>query len=184
MTWIVEEPVYIAILGVSTVLICGFGWLQTGYRQFAYAVVGAVIATVLLLLVEQWVETERAGIESALRRMAQDVERNDLPTVLSDIAQSAAKTRRRAESEFPRYRFTRVSIKHNLTITIDREQQPPKAKATFNVVVDGSELSTNMTFHVPRYVELTLVNEGSKWKVSAYHHEEPHLGLGPRKESR
>ncbi len=37
MTWIVEEPVYIVILGVITLAFIGFAWMQTGYRWMLHA---------------------------------------------------------------------------------------------------------------------------------------------------
>jgi hypothetical protein len=149
MTWLWEEPVYIAILGGVTVAFLAFGFMQTRSRALLTATLVAAALTGVLLLVERWVETERERIDATLRRIALDVERNDLDAILSHVYSEADWTRDQARAEFPKYEFTRVDIKRNLEVEVDDSVQPPRAVATFNVRVDLVELSTRISFQHP-----------------------------------
>ena len=164
MTWVFEQPHYIAILGVATLAVLGFGWMQTGYRALLYGTIGVAVLTVLLLVVERLVQTENEEIEAALEQMAADVQRNDLPDVLRHISAMAPATRAQARAEFPRYNFSRVKVKRNLTVTIDEQQEPRTAVVSFNVVVTGYDRSFRSSFHVPRFVTVTLVREDGEWR--------------------
>ena len=177
MTWVVEEPLYIAIMGIVTIAILAFGWMQTSYRPLLYGTVAAAVMTLLLLIVEQWVETESEQLAAALEQMAADVKRNDLEAVLNDIASTAPETRARARSEFPDYSFSRVDIKRNLEITVDSDRQPPRATATFNVAVDGVFKASRTPFRQRFFVELTLVKEDGRWRVATYSYHSPQYGM-------
>ena len=63
--------------------------MQTGYRWLLHATLGVAALTVGLLLLERWVETEPEQIEATLRRIARDVERNDLDAILSHVYSGA-----------------------------------------------------------------------------------------------
>ena len=113
MTWLVEEPLYIAILGVVMLAFLGYAWMQTGYRWLLHATLGIAALTVGLLLLEHLVETEPERIEATLRRIGRDVERNDLDAILSHVYSGASDTLALAKSEFPRYTFRDVNIGRN-----------------------------------------------------------------------
>ncbi len=181
MTWLLQEPLYIAILGVVAIAMLGFAWLQTRFQALLYATLAAIVVTGLLLAVEHWVETDAERVEKTLHEIAAAVERNDLPAVMQFAASGAIDARSRLENEFPRYHFERVSIKHNLEVKIDYDRQPAEATATFNVVVVGTAKSLSGRFHVPRFVEVKLVEENGQWRVSDYRHWSPqrHLQLTP-----
>lgn len=176
MTWIVEDPLYVMVLGIAMTAILGFGWMQTSFRPLGYAAGGTVIVTLLLVMVEQWIVTDTEQITDALHRMAHDVQQNDVTAILNHIHASAKNVRRRAEHEFPKYEFTRCDIKRNLQIQIDASN-PSRATATFNVVVVGQERGYPGHFHAPRYVELTLRKDQDRWQVADYRHAPPQRGF-------
>lgn len=177
MNWLWEDPVVIALLGLVTIAILAFGWMQTRSRAMFSATLGALALTAMLLLVERWVQTERELIDLTLRQIAVDVERNDLDAILSHVYSGAPQTLAQARAEFPRYHFKRVDIKRNLEVELDESQQPPLAIATFNVRVDVTELSTQIMHPVARFVRLTLRKESGTWKVATYEHDEPHRSV-------
>jgi len=176
MTWVFEQPHYIAILGVATLAVLGFGWMQTGYRALLYGAIGAAVLTVLLLVVERLVRTENEEIEAALEQIAAAVQSNDLANVLRHIAATAPATRAQARAEFPRYNFSRVKVKRNLTVTIDGQREPRTAVVSFNVVVTGHDRSFGGSFHVPRFVTVALVREEGQWRLLRYAHQPPQYG--------
>ena len=177
MTWILDQPLYIAILGVLTLAILAFGWMQTGYRALLHGMIGVAALTAGLLLLERWVETDAEQVETTLRKIGKVVESNDLDAILSYVYSGAPDTLREAQAEFPKYRFSNVNIKRNLEVEVDNSAQPPKAFATFNVGVNITEVSSGVPYVVRRYVEITMRKENGQWKVEKYEHHEPHAGM-------
>lgn len=173
MTWVLEEPLYIVIVGVLAVLMLGFAWYQVQWRGLLYAILGVIIITVALLVIERWVVTDAEQVKDTLHKIARAVEHNDLDEVLQYAAAGATEVRAQACAELPRYRVNEVDIKRNLEVTIDHDVSPPQANVTFNVVVDGVENSLHAKFHVPRFVEMVFVQQDGKWRVLSYQHWSP-----------
>jgi hypothetical protein len=184
MTWIVEEPLYIAILGVVTLAFLGFAWMQTGYRALLNAAIGAAALTVGLLLLEYLVDTEPERIEATLHRIARDVERNDHEMIYSHVYSGAPETLAWAKQEFPRYRFERATIKRNLEIVLDMNANPPAAHASFNVRVDVTDVATGHLWYGAAFVEVTMRKEGDRWTVEECSYDEPTASMRGRRDSR
>jgi hypothetical protein len=178
MTWLLERPLFIVALGLLTAVVLGGVWIQTGRKSVLYALFVALAMTGSLLILERSVQTDREVVESTLYSAARDVQRNDLAAVLQYIHPNAVSIRREAEAEFPRYEFREVRIKPNLEITVFPERSPPEAIARFNVVVDITDRSGFLgDSRVPRYVEVTFRQDGKRWRVVDYHHDDPREGL-------
>ena len=173
MTWIVEEPLYIAILGVVTLAFLGIAWIQTGYRSLLHAAIGTTALTVGLLLLEYMVDTEPERIEATLRHIARDVERNDHEAIYAHVYSGAPELLAEAKDQFPRYNFERATIKRNLEIVLDMNANPPAAHASFNVRVDVTELATGGIHPGAGFVEVTMRKEGDEWKVAECSYDEP-----------
>ncbi len=173
MTWILEEPIYILILGVLTLTFLGFAYTQTGYRMLMHAMLAVVALTGGLLLLENMVETNTEQMEATLETIARDVETNDLERILSHVSSEATDTYDLAQREFPRYHFDRVNIKNNVEVFFDDDRAPTQAKVTFNVTVDVQHKATGADYHVPRFVRVTLVKENGQWRVAEYTHDDP-----------
>ena len=182
MTWIFEEPLYIAILGAVAAGMLGFALAQTGWRWLLYSLIGVIVVTGLLLVVEHYVETDAERIEATLYKIADRVEANDLDGTLRYVATNATAVRDQARAEFPRYHFKRVSIKRNLEVKVDRSKVPPRAVATFNVVVELTEGTMNAPYRIPRFVEVTFVEENGQWRVLSYRHWDPQMGMKLQKQ--
>jgi hypothetical protein len=177
MTWVLEEPIYIAVLGLITAGFLGFAWTQTGYRYLLHALLAVLALTGGLLFLEKMVVTDREQVQEALDRIARDVESNDLDRILSHVYSGAPDVYARAEMEFPNYEFEQVKIKDNVEVQPVEGAQPPRILVTFNVTVDVSVRATSMLHHVPRFVRVTLVKEDGDWRVAEYSHDEPQRGL-------
>jgi len=165
MTWILEEPIYIVILGVVTLAFLGFALMQTGYRPLLHAMLGVVALTIGLLILEHSVVTKREQVETALHAMARDVESNDLDAILSHVYSGAPNVRANAERVFPRYKFNEVRIKNNVKVTFEKNANPPEVLATFNVVVDVVYAGVHYP-RQPAVVDVTLIQENGQWRVA------------------
>ncbi len=173
MTWVLEQPIYILILGGLTFAFLGYAWWQTGYRAMFHAMLAVAALTAGLLILERLVVTDVEKIEDTLDQIARDVESNDLPKILSHVYSGATETYARAQREFPNYVFKRVDIKRNVEVVFDRDAQPPQAEVTFNVVVDVEEKSTGYLPRVARFVRVTMIFEKGQWRVAKYSHDDP-----------
>lgn len=177
MNWVLEQPLFIAAIGLVTCILLGGHWLQTGRKSLAAALALAVVLTGGLIVVERAVETDREQVEQTLRQIAKDLQRNDLSSLLEHVHPGAATIRDRVETEFPRYTFDRVSIKPNLEIKLSAGEPPGEAVAEFNVVAVVSDSSGLLNSRrLARFVVLTLHRHTDSWKVVEYEHHAPQVG--------
>lgn len=185
MVWLLEKPLFIVVIGMSTTGILGGIWLQTGRRVAIHAMLATLALTCLLLGLERWIETDREQIDATLHRIARHVERNDLDAVLTYAHSDAEWIRQQASNELPRYVFQQVKIKANLEIQVASEASPKEAVAEFNAVVvlsDRSGLFQNN--RVPRYVIVKFQKEGEDWRVTDYEHHDARFGYTQREPQR
>lgn len=178
MSWLLENPVMISIIGVVAAIVLGVAWLQTGKHTILYGIVAVLVFTLVGLVIERMVETDTEAVEGLLTQIARDVQQNDIQAILAHIDPSATFVRAQAEGELPKYKFSEVNIKSNLTITFDNPSDPTEAVTKFNVVVAGSHRDGSIEmWRVPRYAIVTFRKSGERWKVVAYEHHDPQEGL-------
>jgi hypothetical protein len=178
MSGLFEDPTLPVVLGIITAVILGFVWLQTGRRPFIYGLSAVIVLTILVIVIERVVVTDREEVDSVLRQAARAVEKNELAGVLRLIHPESPGMRAQAEAEFPKYKFESVSIKQNLKITLDQPGDANEAEATFNVMVIGSDRAGTMEHvRVPRYVIVKFRKDGDTWKAYSYEHHDPREGL-------
>jgi len=179
MTWLVEEPVYIAILGVITTAFLVYAWMQTGYRWMLHAMFAAIALTIGLLLLERMVETEPELVEKTVHRIARDVETNDLDRILPHVYSGAPVTLGDAKREFARHVVSDVVIKHNLEVRLVPNESPPLAEVSFNVGLNVRERRDGGISYGPvrLFVELTMRKEGGEWKVASYRYQDPTVSV-------
>lgn len=179
MTWLVEEPLYIAILGVLTTAFLFYAWTQTGYRWMLHAMFGAIGLTLGLLLLERMVDTEPELIEKAIHQIARDCETNDIDRILPHVYSGAPVTADEAKREFGRHVVSDVDIKQNLEVRLVPNESPPMAEVSFNVGLNVRERRAGGINYGPvrLFVELTMRKEGGQWKVATYQYHEPTVSI-------
>jgi hypothetical protein len=178
MNWLFEESLLVVVLGVAAAVILALAWLHTGYRPLLYTAAVCLLGTVLGVMLERRVVTDREAVEATLREAARDVERNDLESLLARVHSESPQIRAQAAAEFPKYVFQSVSIKSNLQITFDQPSDPSEATATFNVLVIGRLREQSLeSWRVPRFVIVTFRKQDGQWKVFSYEHQDPREGL-------
>lgn len=181
MTWLMEErqsAITVAIIGVITAVILATGWVKTGRQEVLYALVAAVLLAALVLGVQRLVVTEAEKVEKTLAQIAHDVERNDVKALVEHVDSRAPQIRAQVESEFPKYRFTKVEITRIREITVDMKHVPPQAIAQFSVVVSGTDAEGLLDGQtVPRFVIVRFHKENGRWRVYHYEHYEPQRAI-------
>lgn len=180
MSWIFEEPLYIAILGLTTLAFVGFAWMQTGSRTLLHAAIGTVALTLGLLLMEHLVQTDAEQIEATIRHIARDVQQNDHEAVCAHIDPAAQETLALAKRELPRYQFSRATVKRNMEIVLDQRANPPTAHASFNARVDVREADSGHLWREAGFVEVVMRKVNGQWMVAGCRYQEPTAPLRRR----
>lgn len=181
MTWLLENPNAVLVLGGITALVFGAIWLQTGRKLELYIMLAVIAGVVGALVTGSLWKSDRQLVKATLHQIARDVERNDVDAVLSHLHPRMTAVRERAANEMPSFKFEEVKIKQNLEIEIFPTESPPRAVTSFNVVVVASDRSGLINNRrVPRFVHVTFLKVDNNWLISEYEHEDPREGFKKR----
>ncbi len=170
MTVWLESPWYLLCIGGVVLLAFAAGWFQTGERRLLYGVALGLLIAVGGLALERAVETDREALARAIHGMARDVQNNDVDAVIEHILFTEDDIKQYVRNRMSEYHFTRVDIKPNLDLALDMQRVPPKAIATFNVVVEVENLRRPQ----PMFVVLTLAEHEGRWRVRDVDVRAPH----------
>ncbi|MDA1049403.1 MAG: hypothetical protein O3C40_02845 [Planctomycetota bacterium] len=182
MSWLLENPTTVLVLGGITAVVFGAIWLQTGRKIELYIMLAIITSVAAVLVAGRFWNSERQRVKATLYQIAADVERNDVNAVLAHLHPRKAAVRQRAAAEMPKYKFEQVTIKRNLEIEVFAEESPPRAVTSFNVVVVASDQSGLINGrHVPRFVRVTFLKVGNDWRIADYDHDDPREGFKKRK---
>jgi hypothetical protein len=176
MSWLYENQIVIAAIGIIAMLALGAAWSSTGRKEWLYGLGVAFVLVVVGLIVEHVVVTDSEAIRATLAQIARDVQRNDRAAVLRHISSGNPELKRKAEGELPNYQFSECRITRIHQIEIDPKAKPRTATVEFNVIATGTfrQAGFEVTDTVPRWVRLTMVREADgRWTVSDYEHDSP-----------
>jgi len=169
VTWVVEQRLPIILLGASATLIAAMIVIQTRRIGAIVGLVGVVLLTIGLLVLEAVVVTEVEEIEFALYAAAAAVERNDLPTALAMFPDDAKSVRHRAEGLLGQFTFSRVRIENDLQIEIDPEVEPRAATAKFTCNAQAKHRRELIPYEfIRRKVTISLIWQDDRWALSDY----------------
>ena len=174
--WLFDSPIYIVLIGIVLGVFVGVAWTASGRQELLYALGAVVVLTVIMLIVERIVITDREAIRATLAEIARDVQANDVQRVLGHIAKSNPSLVQRAQNEMPNYDFTECRVTKIHKTDVDTSAEPYSAIVQFNVVVSGtfSQNGFEASGTYPRWIELKMVREADgKWRVEDYRHEAP-----------
>lgn len=178
MTWLLDNPTMVLVLGGITALVFGAIWLQTGRKIELYIMLAIITGVVGALVAGRLWKSERQQVKATIYDIARDVESNDVDAMLAHLHPNMSEVRQRAAAEMPQYKFEAVKIKQNLEIELFPNESPPRAVTSFNVVVVASDSSGLINGkRVPRFVHLTFLKVGDDWLVSDYKHDDPMEGF-------
>lgn len=170
-----ESPLLIGVWGAAVAGIAGYVWTQTGHKAAFYSGLGAILLTVILVLVNLQVETNRERIRSVVDSVATALDNNDHTKVFQFIHPNAAEGIARAKAELPRYTFEEARVTRIKSLEVNTQTTPPTAIAEFNVYC---EIETQgQKFRVPRFVVVYFMLKDDRWLVHDYEHYEPTAGF-------
>ena len=159
----------ILLVGASATVIMVLVVIFTRRVPALLGLIGVILLTGLLLLVELLVVTDVETIENMLYQGAESLEQNVIPAALAHISPAAESIRQQAERLFSDFTFFRVRIGYDLYVTIDHQAQPITATARFTCHAKLRHRSEIIPYEKGfRRMTVTLVREGDRWLVTDY----------------
>ncbi|MEO2008221.1 MAG: hypothetical protein VB878_00870 [Pirellulaceae bacterium] len=162
MTWLLEESLYVLLIGVPLTAASAMAWVKTTHRALLWATILMLLLTVGGVAAEQLVVTDREQITAQLEQIAADVQSGDVSAILAHVHSDAVETRERVQSDLRHYivRTARITKIHE--ILVFRDRNPAESEIKLNAVVEVNQNRAPIAF------ELTLRWEDERWKVVAY----------------
>jgi len=132
-----------------------------------FALIGVVVLTLLLVLVERMVVTEREQVEATLQQLMVGIESNDMPAVLALLDLAATKMRGDIENLIPQANIEDTGATA-VRVEVDADAEPLRATSRFRGRVDGIHRSSGMRLFFFDEVEISWVKRGDAWLAEAY----------------
>ena len=168
MATLFENPVAIAVVGglaATLALVVFLSRRSTGPLVALASVIGL---TVLLLIVERFVVTDREAIENGLESVLAAIEANDVQGVLSNIDQAAAGVRADVEALMPQIKVTNANA-GGVLVELQHAANPPTGTSQFRAFLQGTHGSSGMgVAYINQRVDIEWVKRGDRWLISDY----------------
>ncbi len=178
MSTLFESSLPLLLLGGIVTVGCVVGWLKTADRRLWIGIALGIVVAVLGVVLERMVVTDRELVERVIYAVAADIRADRTEAAVQHIRPDDEDLRSRARTELKLYKVTEINIKRPIEITLTPEREPTKAKAEFNVVVKGGDVTGFIQDQqVPRYLIVHFVKIDGRWYASDYEHHDPLHGM-------
>lgn len=178
MNWLFEDPITVIVAGVLIEVLLGIALYNSGQGRLLWAMGGVLTATLLLVLVELLVVTDRERISDTLSDAAAALETNNAAAVTPFIAPEASDMRARAEAALSVFVVKSASFS-GLDVTVNSHLSPPTAQARFFGKFAGHDRLGRIPYeNAFRRFEVDLRRDGDRWVMTDYRmHGEPGMGM-------
>lgn len=171
-----EHPWWIISIGVSIEVVLAIILLITRRGTLLWWMLGVLAVTLLSLLIERLVVTDRERIEATLYGGAAALEANDLQRVLSYFPKEAQEARNVVTMIMQRFEVQTARI-YNLEIKIDMQSKPPAAKATFLAFASYHDRKGEMPYdNYASNLIVDLRKHGDMWALTGHIEEQNREG--------
>lgn len=168
MSWLVESPWPALMLGLIVEIVLALVLVRTARRGVLVAMIGVLVLTAGLLLVERIVVTDREAVENALADISASLESNDVPAVMAAIAVDCPR-RGEVQSTLPRFVIREAHIGGDLEVRFNALLSPPTAVAYFTGRVAARDKRGEVPYEqMIRKFKVTLRKQGDRWLVIDY----------------
>jgi hypothetical protein len=168
MNHLAENAIAIWMGGAVLFTMAGVVYWQLRTGKALSAMLAVVIVTGMLLVVEHLLETPREAVERTLHELADAIEANDLPGVLTFIVPAANEVRTDAESLMPLVNIKKANIMGTPSVTVDDTTQPPMATVNCQGFVDLTIRQNGVHGGYMDRVTIHFVAEGDRWLIESY----------------
>jgi hypothetical protein len=187
MTVFIENPVAIAVFGALAATFALVVYLARRNFGSLVAIAGVAALTLLMLVVEKLVVTDREAVEAAVVEVFDAIESNDLPGVLEWIDPAAANVKADAESLMPEVKVSMANAAA-IEVEVNDDADPPTAKSQCRAYLNGVHGSSGMAMpYMNQRVDLNWVKRGNQWRITgyqAYYDDQPIDAVGSARGNR
>jgi hypothetical protein len=163
-----ENPLPIAVIGALVALVALLVFLSRRSGRSLAALVAVVAITLVMVLVERLVVTDRELIEAEILGLADAIEANDLAGVLSHIDPTAAAIRSDIQALMPQVKWS-VANAASITVTVDEGSDPPTASSQFRAFMQGIHGRTGLQVpYINEQVDMTWIKRDGRWVMDGY----------------
>ena len=182
MTALVENPVLVGVIGGLAATLALVVFLARRSLLSLVALVGAVLLTLLGLVAERLIETEREQVERSVREVLAAVEANDPAGVLNAIDPAATRVRNDARALMPLIKVEKARSLSGVEAAIDSATNPPTAMSRFRAFLQGIHTRSGMQVgYFNQQVDIHWVKRGDHWLIedyTAYYDDQPIDAVG------
>src|SRR5690606_38542231 len=148
---------------------------------------GVAVLTLLMLVVEKLVVTDREAVEAAVVEVFDAIEANDLPGVVEWIDPAAANVKADAGRLMPEGKVSAADAAAS-EVEINDAADPPTAKSQCRAYLNGVHVSSGMAMpYMNQRVDLNWVKRGNHWRITgyqAYYDDQPIDAVGSARGNR
>ena len=173
MYLILENTLLIGVVGAVLSGLLAYTGIQLAEKRVLIGAGALCFLTVVLVVISQWIETDREQLRRTMNEIAVAVQQNDHDRFFTYFHPNASSGVQHAMSEVPRYTFHQASVTSIRNIVVNDRTQPPTAItefiAAFKVSSDNPQ-SYGAEFNSRRFVKVYWMKQGEKWQVLDYEH--------------
>jgi hypothetical protein len=173
--YLLESPWIIGCLGSFLSGVLAYAWLESGRSALWKWSLGTALATLLLLLVNIGIKTDREVLRQFMTEIAADLEANRFKEVTACVHPDASESLRSLKNQLETVQFESVRITKIHGVDLGKMKNPKTASIRMNVFVRASRDGNSGS--IPRWVKVHLEQEKGKWMVVDYEHRDPHYEM-------
>lgn len=169
MTFFTENGLGIAVIGglATTLTLVFFMTRRSGESLGAFA--AAVAATIGLLAIEWFVQTDREQVAAAVHGIYGAIDQNDVTAVLSHVDPNATSIRSDVQTLMPMVKVESAGSGRNIEVTLDESASPMTATSTSRAFLNGTHVQSGHPVpYVNQRVDLQWVKDGDEWLLTGY----------------
>jgi len=186
MTIFVENPLAIIVLGGVLATFAGIVFLARRTGASLLALVGIIVGTLLLVVLERFLVSDREQIENGVEAVVAAVEANDIAGVLEWIDPAAVNVRGDIQSLMPLVKVEKARVMGTIDVQVDGS--PAQAVSSFRAFLDGVHGSSGMRVaYFNQRVDVNWIKKDDRWLITGYtafYNEEPIDAVGSARGNR
>ena len=167
MNTLLENPLPIYAIGAVLAAFCGLAFLARRTMPSLLALIGVVLLTLIMVVVERVVVTDAEHIKTATTALMRALEQNDLPGLLTHIDPAASQVRSDAETLMPLVQLKDTGAA-SIQVEVDSSLSPAQAECEFHAKVDGVHTRSGMRLFYFDRVQATWTKQGDRWLLTDY----------------
>ncbi|MCG8450352.1 MAG: hypothetical protein MI725_12345 [Pirellulales bacterium] len=167
MAFLLENPLPIYAVGAVLMTFCGLVFLARRNVPSLLALGGAVLLTLILVVVELVVITDGEQIEAVAVALMAALEENDMPGVLAHIDPASTQVCSDTETLMPLVQVADTSASL-VKVEVYESLQPLVAASEFQAKVDGVHTRSGIRLFYFDRVFVSWVKKEGRWLLTGY----------------